>query len=448
MAIHYQAFREELYIEHLEEAAFQYETRTNWLRDKEIGWQEVQQVDTALEAHLDALMVGETLAVKVCLNALEDADPSTLHVIVRILCRHKLIDRLNKLWSDFDFEDQEKVNAVADALKWECPVDWLPEFVKVYSSGKTELFPVFAQAIAHKGRDNAELLLSAVPKLDDEAKKTVIEASRLCDKKNKQNYSAALTSICSTEKTDDLQEALITSLVYGHIKPLVANQALLEKLPLAFALAGNASHAKMLTATAQKGTASEDALFALGLLGSLESVPSLLGYLKHPDYAPTAALALNLITGASLYEDVHTPDDVEEAELFEHELEAYAKGELPKNIDGVPYGGEVHQLTLNPALWQQWLEQNKQNFQTGQRYRNGKLYSPRELLSNLVNNQTPFRIREFAHYELMARYGLDVVFVPDELIHTQQRQLNLLHQMLQSGGFPPDGTWCFQGKVI
>ena len=55
MALHAKDFREELYVEHLEEAAYLYETRCHWLIDADVSWLDLEENDTRIEAHLDAL---------------------------------------------------------------------------------------------------------------------------------------------------------------------------------------------------------------------------------------------------------------------------------------------------------------------------------------------------------------------------------------------------------
>ena len=57
-------FETELYQEHLEEASFLYEQRLTLFDDPEITWLDIEDFEERFEAHIDALVVGEELALK------------------------------------------------------------------------------------------------------------------------------------------------------------------------------------------------------------------------------------------------------------------------------------------------------------------------------------------------------------------------------------------------
>lgn len=446
MAIHFNNFREELYQEHLEEAAFRYETRINWLTDKEIGWQDLEEIDLLLEAHLDALVVGGTLALKVCIQALPEADPTILHAIVRVFCRHRLIDRFAKIWTDFDFSDQEKIRAIGDALKWECPESWQDSLLKVFATPKKEMYPLLCPCVAFRSRRGGSALLAALPHADVDQLPDLIWAISRCEHTAKPPVIAALGGFLTHADDKVVTQATSALLMLGERRALSAIQNRMTSLPLLFALAANVAQCAPIFQHAQKGMADESCLLALGVLGDLAALPLLLNYLKHPDLAPMAAQALQLISGAALYEDVHEADKVEEDELFSFELEAYKKGELPKNIDGNPYGSEVRKLTTDSVVWVEWFQTHNSAFIKGQRYRNGHLYSPRELLANLLDNQTPYQIRCIAYDELVIRYGMNLPFFADELIANQQAQLNEIYCWIEkSATLFPESGWLFHG---
>ncbi len=449
MAIHFNAFREELYLEHLEEAAFQYETRLVWLHDEEIGWQDLEDIDIAIEAHLDALVVGETLALKVCLENLEEADATMLHVIVRVFCRHRLIDRLSSLWKSFDFDDQEKIAAVADALKWECPDDWFTSLLKVFSSSKAEMYPIVSPSVAYLSRKSSAAILDALQKAKPEDLKTLMWSLSRCDKSDAKRAIAALAPFVKHDDTEVIGQAAIALMMMGEARTLSQCQSHFEDIPVAFALGGDYRGSLQLIEIAKKGKATETSLLALGLCGNLDAVSALLAYLKHPDIAEVAAEALQIMSGANLFSEEHVADEVEEDELFEHEIESFKKGELPKNIDGNPFGVEVRKLSTDKDLWLQWFQEHKDQFVKGKRYRNGRLFSPLELLNNLLSNQSSFALREYAYEELVIRYGMDIQFAADDIVYKQQMQLNEIHQWVhKSHSLFPSGSWYFSGQEM
>lgn len=448
MAINNKVFRQELYIEHLEEASYLYETRVAWLVDDEVGWQDLERIDETIEAHIDALMVGEELALAACIESLAEADFATLHAIVRVFCRHRLIEHLAKLWGEFDFDDQEKIRAVADALKWECPPEWFPHLLAVFKGARKDMFPVLAPSVAYCNMRPDSTFLQALERTAPEHLATMIRAISLTTE-TPQLCSAKLAQYVNHVDEKVAAEAAYALLRLGYSQVVDQCRAWIKRLPHVVVLGGQGHDVQLLLQLASTGVADGDCLIALGLCGDPQAVPILLGYLKHPDYAPMAALGLQLISGANLYDDIHVPDPVTEDELFEEEVAPFKEGQLPPNIDGNPYGSEVSQLSINQDAWSAWFEKNKQAFNAGIRYRNGRVLSPAELVVNLIDNQMPYSIRELVYQELIIRYKLDIPFESDDLISRQKLALNAIHKWAGSDARRfNDGGWYFAGQSV
>lgn len=449
MAINLKQFLHELYEEHLEEAAFHYESRCAWLQDKEIGWQDLIDHDVSMEAHLDALVVGTTTALNICIDSLGEAEFSQLHIIVRLFCRHQSIDNLAKLWIDFDFDDAEKIQAIADALKWECPQQWLPHLLHVFSTDKVDMFPVLAPAVAYHSRHSGQALLSALTSCKDEHLTVMVWAISCCDKSIKNICINEIRPLLTHQDIELVEQVAKTLLIMGDETVIDQCHDKVARLPYIYALSGGKSANQMLLRLAKEGIADGDSLMALGLSGDISAVPNLLAYLKHPDYAEMAAQALQLFSGANLYGNVHIAEKVEEDELFENEVEDFKMGVLPKNIDGNPFGDEIQQLSLDQQLWQSWFQQHKDQFVEGLRYRNGQLMTPGEILNGLVSNQTPYKIRQFLYEELRINYDVNIAFNADDLVYMQKNQLNEIYQWVEQNkaSFKP-GSWYFNGTEI
>ena len=58
MATSPRAFLIELYEEYLEEASFLYQQRQEYLASAELGWLDIAEIESRLEAHLDGLVIG------------------------------------------------------------------------------------------------------------------------------------------------------------------------------------------------------------------------------------------------------------------------------------------------------------------------------------------------------------------------------------------------------
>ena len=84
----------ELYEEHLEEASFLYAQRLTLFDDPEIMWVTIGEWDERLEAHIDALVIGEDLALEVCDKQAAEGDFGVLFAAICVFCRQKRFDLL------------------------------------------------------------------------------------------------------------------------------------------------------------------------------------------------------------------------------------------------------------------------------------------------------------------------------------------------------------------
>ena len=69
------AFQIDLYLEHLEEAAFLYEQRKVLRKNAEFSWRAIADFEERLEAHIDALVVGAGLALEICRKRAVEGEP-------------------------------------------------------------------------------------------------------------------------------------------------------------------------------------------------------------------------------------------------------------------------------------------------------------------------------------------------------------------------------------
>lgn len=196
-------------------------------------------------------------------------------------------------------------------------------------------------------------------------------------------------------------------------------------------------------------TPSTDELIALGLLGDVAAVPVLLVHLSQEELAPAAALGLNVITGAELYEKAFIPEVMDEDELFEDEKEQVRKGQPVLRPDGKPYGENVVRLSQKPEDWQSWWTANKLRFRAGLRYRSGVPFSPGALVENLAFEKMPRQVRQLAYEELVIRYGADIPFETDMPIKQQHAAIAKWKEWVTANGgrFKP-GEWYLGGQLM
>ena len=186
---------------------------------------------------------------------------------------------------------------------------------------------------------------------------------------------------------------------------------------------------------------------ALGLLGSIAMVENLTDSLSNDETAENAALALNLITGAELYEAHFIPEEIDEDALFEDELEKHKKGKL--YAPGEEPGETITRLSQNPETWRNWWDESKENYDPELRYRNGKPYSPECLIENLTSEKSPNIIRKLAYEELVIRYGIDFRFETEMFVKDQIAAIKQYESWLEANPNKFEhGKWYFHGKLI
>lgn len=450
MAVSVRQFNIELYQEHLEEASFLYEQRLALLDDPEITWKDLAEFEGRFEAHIDALVVGEDLALDVCRTQAMDGDFGELHAAVRVFCRQHRGDLVAEAWRDLDPLDSERIQAVGEALKHECPDDWQESFAPIFSRVDHTLIPVAALLFGYRRYRAENALLHALNKSQDTDLPILIWAL------GRIGGSAAHSALFPLLEHSEpmVRKAAAESLLrFGEIGAAARclSQAAHENWPLiAAGLGGNHQAAKVLTDRIAKGMADNDCLIALGVLGTLSAVSALYSALENEDLARAAATGLFLITGAELYEEVFIPEEIDEEALFEAELEAYRKdGKVPTKPDDQPYGETVRRLSQNPLEWKTWLRENQSRFNPSHRYRLGRPYSPACLLQTLLSEASPFRARQLAIEELKIRYNADFPIEADMPVVMQEQMLLRIAQWVQTNEtrFQP-GAWYFAGRPM
>jgi uncharacterized protein (TIGR02270 family) len=450
MAVSIRQFNIELYEEHLEEASFLYEQRLSLLDDPEITWKDLTEFEDRFEAHIDALVVGEEVALEVCRTQAQEGDFGELHAAVRVFCRQHKGDFVAEAWRDLDSEDLERSKAIGDALRDECHNNWQQSLTPIFQRDYFNLIPVAAPVFGYRRFKAEEALLHALNKAPANILPSVIWA---LGRVGEQATHEALLPLL--EHSDDaVRAAAAQSLLrFGEAEVIsrIVPRAPFDNWPVtALGLGGGRNASNVLLERVKRGGADNDCLIALGLLGNLSAVKALYSSLANEDLARSAATGLYLITGAEVYEEIFVPEEIDEDELFEEELEAYRKeGKVPTKPDGEPFGESIRRLSQNPQDWENWLRENKSRFNPNSRYRVGKPYSPACLLETLMSETSPYRARQLAIEELKIRYDADFPIEADMPVVMQEKILPQIAQWVQSNEarFQP-GAWYFAGRPM
>jgi len=450
MATSIRAFNIELYQEHLEEASFLYEQRLGLLNDPELTWKDLDEFEQRLEAHIDALVVGQDLAMEVCKTQAVEGDFGELFAAVCVFCRQKQGKLVADIFESLDVQDDERVQAVTDALKFECPQDWRDSLNKLFLRRHQNSLPILAEMFGYCRLPAGESLLAVFQAAPEGSLSKII---RSLGRLRVDKAQESLMPFLRQEDNAVCTEAFLALLRIGNIQAM--KQCLLiaqsKQWPyIGLGLSGNQSAVRVLLTIVDNNQATNDCLIALGLLGDLSAVYPFVSCLGNKELAKSAAMALQLITGAELSEEVFVPEEIDEDALFEEELKAYKEeGKVPLRPEGEPFGTTEIKISRDPEVWKQWLTENAGNFKRELRYRNGKPFSPLCLLDNLQSEQYVYQVRQMAYEELVIRYGMDVPFEADMPV---RKQLQVLPQIAawvaEHNQKFQTGQWYFAGKLM
>jgi uncharacterized protein (TIGR02270 family) len=438
-----------LHLEHLEEASFLYEQRRDvLLDDPELAWIDLAESDERLEAHLDGLVLGENLALAVCRQQAEEGDAGELHAAVCVFCRHERKDLLDEAIGGVDADDEERVLAVRDALAAELPGTWEHDLIEWLGHDEAWHRRVAARVIGYRRLSALEPLLEA---LAEAAAGDVPELLWAIGRVGSRDARAPLWKYLIHEDGAVRYEAALALLRLGgrRVVPRLATHPEVPGALRLLAISGAADHRVPMQEHLVAGGPTPDGLLALGLLGAPESVEGLIYYLQDPALAEASALGLHVLTGAALTEEAFVPEEMDEDELFEDEVEAYRRGELPKRPDGEPFGETVERLAQDAAVWEAWWETHGARFQPGVRYRLGEPCSPRSLVRTIAAERVPRLVRQMAYEELVVRYTIDAPFETGLPIREQHRVIaDLERQAAQREAEVEPGAWYFAGQRV
>ncbi|CAA0094233.1 Uncharacterised protein [BD1-7 clade bacterium] len=428
MARSRQAFLRQLYAEHLEEASFLYLQRLNLLTDNELSWVEIQDFETRLYAHLDALVIGG----QPVLDRFADYPAADAGEVFAVCAVYGLSDDLSGFMfvlAALDLSDNDTCRAMTDALNMHAPAAWVKDLARLPFADKPAYLKVLMPFFYRQRLSMGKPALSMANNLLKEAPMMVPVFGHA----DLTNQPAILESVLEYVDSNDVllrNQAAIVMLKQHQHGPLKQRLGAMPAETVTWQAMAVAMDVGLYQFLEQKSPdqLSDDAIRAFGLIGLPEAIPRLVRLLSNDEKAAAAADALFSITGAPLYEDVFIADEVTEEELFPEEVDAFKRGESPMHVDQRPFGTNTRRISQDADLWLQWLTQFKQHFVLGKRHRMGALISPSQLVAVLQHEQSPHEIRRFTAWELECRYQSDVLFSVADTVHIQQQQIRKLDQ--------------------
>ena len=467
-----------MYEEHVDEVAFLYVQRRSRMRDPEMPWPAVEEIERRMYAHLDALVVGGALALQVCRERGASEDASQLFAVLSLFCRQAAANDVAVLLNVIDCSQPLVAAAVSEALRQEMPTDWTEFVIEALSRGG-RLAVLLADVAASRRMPVGHELLAVLSQ--QPASERVVNALGLL------RVRAAVPALTASLARDKplpprVRTAALRALLrLGDHSCLRASQLLAyhESWPRSeIAMGGDWSASAMLRQVVDGDRVDAESVLALGALGEVGAITVLLRLLDRgeSDVRPmqinpgdeedvdassrdvddcleltdAAAHALHWITGAALFEEVMVPEEVDEAELFDDELVAWReRREAPRRKDGNLFGRRVRKLSTSAREWREWIASNFVQIDVALRYRSGRALTPAVLLENVVDAESGWRLRCLASSELDIRYGCPVPFDVRMRVAEQRDAIERMATWVddRAGRFRAGG-WYFAGVQL
>jgi len=114
-------FAKTIYKEHLEEISGLYVQRTRFTADNGTNFQDADNIEQRLEAHIDALICGGSAAAEICSKP---DDSGEIFGAASVFCRQNQIDFVKQVLQKFDNNNVKQEKALATACALYMPEQW------------------------------------------------------------------------------------------------------------------------------------------------------------------------------------------------------------------------------------------------------------------------------------------------------------------------------------
>lgn len=441
-----------LFTEHLEEISSIYDRWLWMMLDRRGNGLDFQETENQLEAHIDALVENDA-ALSVCEERTVVGDFGECYGACRVLLRRSRFDVLEHLINGMDDTDLKRMKGIEDAICHEprqATDRWLEgDFFRGLLDQDSCRVRMAARMCGFYRLDFSTELIATLDKMPEDQEVILAILSALG---RVRPVFGAMRLLGFLENPDvRIVDAAIAALVrigdrYA-LKQCMAVVAPRDWPALALGLYGD-KDALTEALLDPRRAISPDHMIAAGLIGDVTFVAALVNSLDDPVLAESAALALHLITGMAFHEAHFIPEVSSEDDLFsDEEKEAWRNGTLYHD-DKIP-GRTITRLSRNQEVWWEWFQKNHGHFDTVQRYRMGRPYSPLTLFDQLKSPITPDFIRQLAHEELVIRYDLDLPFETLMTVSQQNHAMESHSRMIEgSRAVFVTGAWYYSGNLM
>ncbi|MCP3922870.1 MAG: hypothetical protein GY714_09820 [Desulfobacterales bacterium] len=417
---------EKLFQNLIEDTSFFYDQRRHLLNKSGFHWKELASVEKRLKKNLNSFFPEKNRdALDFCLSIKDTCDFSEFYVVIAIIIRSKAIDELKQIIEIPAFlEDKNKLTAVTDALKFhDIPEEWIESFIDGMHTNPNYI-PVILEICGFKGitlsRDNLEY----ITKNSEQKERLIWYLGRI------KQYNIDFMDYLTSEDLEVYRETAISIL-------RLKNETLTRELYKDLHTKNWAVIPKALTGSEEfeseilnqfKDEQTEGTVLALALTGKVKYFSELLETLKNDDLKEYGALALHLLTGAGITEEVFIFEKIDEDLLFDDEKKKLDEGKNPY-AEGEEPGEKTTIISQNPLNWQNWLNENRNRFNENVRYRLGLPFSGKALIEVLKSN-LPIHLRRIAYEELCIFNDIDIPYQPDMFVEEQIKAIKDMEKNL------------------
>jgi hypothetical protein len=345
-------FRIGLYLEHLEEASFLYEQRITLLYDPELSWRDLADFEERFEAHIDALVVGEELALSTCLQQAIEGDFGELHATVRVVCRWNNFILFKHIIDNGDIEDKKRLKAIDDALCHEMPAEWVDDLFALYKEkDSAALYSILAHVVGYLRLKRTDIIYELLDNFDDT--EIISRCAWALGRTGSQKDTERLMTLFAKYADPEIREQ--TGLALLRLKDTRIIQYLFDiKEPWAYILLGMSgtpqAQDSLIASASSKRTPCPENILGIGLSGAVQGIDILIDALDNKELSEAASQALYCITGAELFEEIEVKDEPEER------TEEDDTDELPPANPKT-----IVRLSQKNDIWRVWLEENRMN---------------------------------------------------------------------------------------
>ena len=446
--------RNSLYMKNLQELSSLYEQRLVLKRNNLLCWLDFDDMERRMEAHVNELATAGSGVLSLCREQIMEGDAGEYYAAVRIIGKMGGHGMLKDLICQMDMAGDDRVDAFTDALCHESPQGLERDFIQFLLGSDEQRARIAARVISFHRLDYVAELYDSLFEYQDR-KPVVIDVIQALGRL-RSRYGAERLLSYLYNRDADMVEAAITALVrIGEREALTECMAFIGPCGwsgLSLGLYGGRDDMgdflfSVTTGEDEEAPVSPDRVIATGLIGNPALLHDLIYWLEVPHLAENAALSLDLITGAGLYEQHAIPDGVCAHDLADH-------GKMPWKHKTLyperPYPGKTTERPArNPELWNDWIKKNGRFFSPDVRYRNGRPCSPSGLVDNMKSLKKPDLIRNLASEELVIRYGVDIPFDTRMTVYHQLQAIERC--MIRLQGNPDhftDGLWYYRREPL